>query len=192
MLNNLNDYHIILGSKSPRRKHLLAELDLNFEVQIIDTDESFPADMSIDEVAEYLAQKKALPFEAGLNNNKLVITADTIVALGNEILGKPADYNDAFEMLKKLSGKPHRVLTGVCISTKNKQHSFTAETTVYFKKLSDNEITYYLNQFEPYDKAGSYGIQEWIGYIAIERIEGSYFNVMGLPVQHLYEELQKF
>ncbi len=192
MLDKLKSYQIILASKSPRRKQLLAELGIQFTVESIDTEEDFPIDIPVEQVAEYLAVKKAKPFENRLNDISLIITADTIVVLGNEIMGKPDNYNEAYTMIEKLSGKAHRVLTGVCVMHKSKQECFTSSTTVYFKKLSHNEIDYYISHYRPYDKAGAYGIQEWIGYIAVERIEGSYFNVMGLPVQHLYEVLRQF
>lgn len=192
MLENINNYRIILASKSPRRKELLSQLGLNFVVETIDTDESFPSTMPVSEVANYLAIKKADPFKQRIGKNDLVITADTIVAIENEILGKPASPNEAVEMLQKLSGKTHVVYTGVCISGKHKSKSFTSATRVQFKVLTSSEIDYYITHYHPYDKAGAYGIQEWIGYIAVESIEGSYFNVMGLPVQHLYEELCVF
>jgi len=187
-----SDYKIILASKSPRRHELLAGLDLPFEVVIHEVDEVFPEGLSMEEIPVYLAKLKAVPFYGELSENTLVITADTIVWIDGMVLGKPNDYEHACEMLRHLSGKKHVVVTGVCLTTKDKQVAFAATTDVYFKDLSDAEIDYYLKNYHPYDKAGSYGVQEWIGYIAIERIEGSYFNVMGLPVQRLYEELQKF
>ena len=186
------NYKIILASKSPRRRELLQGLDLPFEVIIHEVDEIFPDDLPIDEIPVYLAKLKAEPFYDELTNDTLVITADTIVCIDDLVLGKPIDYEHASSMLRQLSGKKHIVITGVCLTTRNKQVSFSASTDVYFKNLTDSEIDYYLKNYQPYDKAGSYGVQEWIGYIAIERIEGSYFNVMGLPVQRLYEELIKF
>jgi septum formation protein len=192
MLSNLKDYRIVLASKSPRRKELLSGLGIEFEVQTLDTDESFPDELEVVEVAEYLAIKKSQPFFESINDNELIITADTIVVVDNIVLGKASGYNEAYQMLQQLSGKPHRVLTGICLLSKSKQVSFTSSSTVYFKKLSHQEIDHYISHYHPYDKAGAYGIQEWIGYIAVEKIEGSYFNVMGLPVQQLYEELRKF
>lgn len=192
MLQKLKAYKIILASKSPRRKQLLEELGIKFEVKTIDTDESYPVGLATNQIAEYLAIKKASPFEKNIDEQTMVITADTIVAIDDEILGKPANYNEAFTMLTNLSGKAHLVSTGVCISTKHKKKSFTSSTKVFFKTLTKAEIEHYIKQYQPFDKAGAYGIQEWIGYIAVERIEGSYFNVMGLPVQRLYEELCAF
>lgn len=192
MLENLDKYSIILASKSPRRKQLLQELGVKFKVVIKNVNEIFPGRMPVDEVPEYLAKIKAEPFINEIDTNTLVITSDTIVCVGGQILGKPANYSEAFAMLKQLSGRAHQVMTGVHLMSRNKSVSFTAITTVFFKSLSNNEIDYYLINYSPYDKAGAYGIQEWIGHIAVERIEGSYFNVMGLPIQHLYEELKKF
>lgn len=188
----LTDKKIILASKSPRRRELLAGLNIPFEVIIHEIDEVFPDGLSMEEIPVYLAKLKALPFDDELRDDTLVITADTIVWIDGTVLGKPDDYEHAAVMLRQLSGKKHVVVTGVCLTSKEKQVAFSATTDVYFKDLSDSEIDYYLNNYHPYDKAGSYGVQEWIGYIAIERIEGSYFNVMGLPVQRLYEELLKF
>ena len=188
----ITNYKIILASKSPRRKELLGGLDIPFEVVIHEVDEVFPDGLSVEEIPVYLAKLKAAPFYKELSDDTLVITADTIVWVDDTILGKPNDYEHAAAMLRQLSGKKHVVVTGVCLTTKDKQVSFSASTDVWFKNLTDSEIDYYLKNYEPYDKAGSYGVQEWIGYIAIEKIEGSYFNVMGLPVQRLYEELIKF
>jgi len=188
----INNYKIILASKSPRRKELLAGLDLPFEVIVHEVDEIFPDGLPMEEIPVYLAKLKAEPFFNELKNDTLVITADTIVWIDGIVLGKPNDYEHAAEMLRQLSGKKHVVVTGVCLTTKEKQVAFSASTDVWFKDLNNDEIDYYLKNYQPYDKAGSYGVQEWIGYIAIERIEGSYFNVMGLPVQRLYEELKKF
>ncbi len=188
----LENYSIILGSQSPRRRELFSGLNLPFSVEVREVDESFPDDMKSTEVAEYLAVLKAEPFRHDFTSDGLLITADTIVLIDGKILGKPVDYEHAFEMLQLLSGKKHVVITGVCITSKSRQTTFSDHTDVYFKTLTDVEIDYYLTHYHPYDKAGSYGVQEWIGYIAIERIEGSYFNVMGLPIQRLYEELLKF
>lgn len=193
MINDeLKKYEIILASKSPRRQQLLSDLGLSFSVEIIETPEIYPEDMDRYKIPAYLAEMKAGCFEANLQENKLIITADTIVWLEGKVLNKPENYSAGFEMLKSLSGKKHQVLTGVCILTKAKKKSFVVSTDVWFKELSDSEIHFYLENYKPYDKAGAYGIQEWIGYIGITRIEGSYFNVMGLPVSELYHELKKF
>ena len=186
------DYKIILASKSPRRHELLAGLDIPFEVVIHEVDEVFPEGLPMEEIPVYLAKLKAEPFVNEVDDETVVITADTIVWIEGEVLNKPNDYEHAFEMLRKLSGKKHVVVTGVCLTSKEKQVAFSDSTDVFFKDLTDHDIDYYLANYHPYDKAGSYGVQEWIGYIAINRIEGSYFNVMGLPVQRLYEELLKF
>jgi len=193
LLNKIANYEIILASKSPRRQFLLKELGLNFKVNVKEgIEENYPPELVGEEIAIYLAQLKADAYHEELNDNTIVITADTIVWINNEVLGKPENYDHAFEILKKLSGNCHEVITGVCLLSKTKRHIFTSLSKVYFKPLSDEEIKHYLDHFKPYDKAGAYGIQEWIGYIAIERIEGSYFNVMGLPVQKLYKELDCF
>lgn len=192
VLENLKDYRIILASKSPRRRQLLADLDIDFVTEIHEVDEVFPEGLPMEEIPQYLARLKAEPFVGTMKENDLVITSDTIVYVADEVLGKPADYNEAVAMLRKLSGRQHEVVTGVCLTSKTKQVSFAAVTDVFFKELSQEEIDYYITHYKPYDKAGAYGIQEWIGHIGIERIEGSYFNVMGLPVQHLYEELRKW
>jgi len=192
MLENLKDYKIILASKSPRRKELLGGLNLPFEVIIREVDEVFPEEIPMEEIPVYLAKLKAEPFLKEQEDNVLVITADTIVWIDGEVLGKPLDHQHAVEMLQKLSGRTHIVVTGVCLTSTEKQVAFSSLTHVHFKELSEKEIEYYLDLYHPYDKAGAYGVQEWIGYIAIDRIEGSYFNVMGLPVGRLYEELKKF
>jgi len=188
----LKDYKIILASKSPRRRQLLEGLNIPFEVVIHEVDEVFPDGLTMEEIPVYLAKLKAEPFTEELAHDALVITADTIVWIEDKVLGKPNDYEHAVEMLRQLSGKKHVVVTGVCLTSREKQVCFSATTDVYFKELSQSEIDYYLDNYRPYDKAGSYGVQEWIGYIAITHIEGSYFNVMGLPVQRLYEELRLF
>ena len=189
---DLKKYHLILASKSPRRQFLLKDLGLNFEVHTKEVDESFPAELKAEQIALYLCEKKAHAFDDELNDNSIVITADTIVWVDNQVLNKPENFDDAVRMLKLLSGKVHEVYTGVCLKSKDKLSSFYAVTKVHFKKLTDDEITYYISNFHPYDKAGAYGAQEWIGYIAVDKIEGSYFNVMGLPLKELYEELLKF
>lgn len=189
---DLKKYHFILASKSPRRQFLLKDLGLNFEVHTKEVDESFPETLKAREIPLFLCEKKANAFDGELNENTIVITADTIVWVDGHVLNKPENYEDAVRMLKILSGKMHEVYTGVCIKSKHKTKVFYSLTKVYFKPLSEHEIEYYIKNFHPYDKAGAYGAQEWIGYIAVEKIEGSYFNVMGLPVRELYEELLKF
>ncbi|WP_299699452.1 Maf family nucleotide pyrophosphatase [uncultured Pontibacter sp.] len=180
---------ILLASNSPRRKELLAGLGLEFEVRVKEVHEDFPEHLQREQVAEFLASHKADAYIADLQN-EVLITADTIVCLGERILNKPVDALEAFEMLKALSGTHHEVITGVCILTKNSKTIFHDVTTVYFKKLGEEEINYYIEHYQPFDKAGAYGIQEWIGKIGIEKIEGSYFNVVGLPVQKLYTYLK--
>ncbi|MCT4602701.1 MAG: Maf-like protein [Marinifilum sp.] len=192
MLNNLKDYHLILASQSPRRHQMMKELGLEFEIKTKEVEEVYPDGLSPKEIPAYLAELKALAFESDLKNNELVITADTIVCVDDWILGKPKDREDAFKMLSALSGKSHQVISGVCLKSKEKKVSFATTTNVHFKKLSTEEIDYYIDNYKPFDKAGAYGIQEWIGFIGINGIEGSYFNVVGLPIQKLYEELSKF
>jgi len=183
---------IILASQSPRRKMLLQGLGIDFEVKPSPADETYPAGLNYEEVAEYIAKQKALHFPKDeLPEHFILITADTVVCLDNEILGKPKDEADAIAMLRKLSGRKHEVITGVVITTATAQNSFSDKTDVYFKDLTEAEIAYYVENYRPLDKAGAYGIQEWIGYIGITRIDGSFFNVMGLPVQRVYEELRK-
>jgi septum formation protein len=181
---------LLLASNSPRRKELLAGLGLSFEVRVKEVHEEFPEHLQRAEVAEYLASHKADAYQDDLTNEAL-LTADTIVCLGDRILNKPADFEEAFEMIRALSGNCHEVITGVCVLTAESKTVFHDITKVYFKELSDSEITYYIQNYKPYDKAGAYGIQEWIGMVGIEKIEGSYFNVVGLPVQKLYEQLFK-
>ncbi|MFP4556261.1 MAG: Maf-like protein [Bacteroidales bacterium] len=189
----LKDIKLVLASKSPRRQHLLAELCVPFEVRLNgEVDESYPSNLLHIEIPVYLARKKAEPLKKTLAGNEVLITSDTIVWCDGEVLGKPTDRNDAIAMLKELSGKRHDVITGVSILFNGIEHSFSATTQVFFKELTHEEIIYYVDKYKPYDKAGAYGIQEWIGYIGVERIHGSYFNVMGLPVQKLYTELIKF
>lgn len=190
-LNVLKNYNIILASKSPRRQNLLHELGIDFTIKTRSVDELYPAELKKQDIPVYLAKLKADAFN-DLSKNDLLITADTIVWVNDHILEKPKDYQDAFQMLKTLSNNKHTVYTGVCLKSMASEKSFWAETDVFFRKLDDEEIAYYLENYKPYDKAGSYGIQEWIGYIAIEKINGSYFNVMGLPIQKLYDELKKY
>lgn len=188
----LKKYHFILASKSPRRQYLLKELGLNFDIHIKEVDESFPPHLKAQEIPLFLSEKKANAFETELAEEEIVITSDTIVWIDNQVLNKPVDKADAIRMLQLLSGKMHEVYTGVCLKSKQKMKSFYACTKVYFKPLSMWEIEYYIKNYSPYDKAGAYGAQEWIGYIAVEKIEGSYFNVMGLPLKELYEQLLIF
>lgn len=191
MLDNLKKYRIILASASPRRRELLAGLDVDFEVRTLpDVDESFPADLQGGDIPLYISRKKADAYRPCMAADELVITADTIVWLGDVALGKPVDEEDARRMLRNMSGKTHSVFTGVTITTKETQRSFVAQSDVTFAALSDDEIDYYITKYKPMDKAGSYGAQEWIGYIGMSNIVGSYFNVMGLPVQRLYNELK--
>lgn len=190
---HITDYHVVLASQSPRRQKLLRELGLEFEIRTKKgIEEVFPPGLQAHEIALHLAELKAKSFYDDLKTNELLITADTIVWQEGQVLNKPENAAQAAQMLEKLSGNSHRVITGVCLTTLQKQACFRAETKVYFKKLGENEINYYISAYQPFDKAGAYGIQEWIGYIGIEKIEGSYFNVVGLPVQRLYEELIKF
>ena len=190
-MNWLPGYNYILASKSPRRQELLRELGINFSVEILDVDESYPESLYREEIAVYLAELKAKPFAGKLDKNALLITADTIVWLNGEVFGKPVDRNDAIEILKKLSDNEHQVISGVCLTSAQKQKSFFSVSNVRFKKLSESEINFYIDEYKPYDKAGAYGIQEWIGYIGCTGLKGSYFNVMGLPVQRIYEELRQ-
>ncbi|MCC8096581.1 MAG: Maf-like protein [Tannerellaceae bacterium] len=193
MLANLNKYRIILGSASPRRKELLAGLGLSFDVKPMpDLDESYPSTLGVNEILLYIACQKAEAYIQTLADNELLITADTIVWLMGKVLGKPSGREEAIRMLQMLSAKTHEVITGVCITTKEKRQVFSVSSMVRFYHLSQEDILYYVDTYKPYDKAGAYGIQEWIGYIGVEAIEGSFFNVMGLPVQRLYQELKKF
>ena len=193
VLENLKNKKIFLASKSPRRKQLLEDAGFKFEIITFkEVEEIVPKNIANNEVAIYLSELKANAYKNDLLRNEILISADTIVCLENEILGKPKDYADAFKMLSNLSGKEHKVITGVTICSNTKQVSFAGETLVKFKNLTEAEIDYYITNYKPYDKAGAYGIQEWIGYIGITQIKGSYFNVMGLPVQKVYEILSRF
>ncbi len=193
MLTNLNKYKILLASKSPRRRELLSQLRIPFNVITIGgIDESFPDSIPAIEVPQYISEMKADAYHPMIKENDLVITADTMVICGDRIMGKPKDMTEAKEMLRFLSGKTHCVATGVTISTQNRRTSFTTVTDVTFADISDDEITYYVENFLPLDKAGAYGIQEWIGVVAVSGIKGSYYNVMGLPAHRLYQELKLF
>ncbi len=194
MINNrLNGRRIILASQSPRRQYLLKELGIDFEICSTHVRESYPDGLTPAAIAVFLAELKANTFDnSRLDKDAIVITADTIVSIGGEILGKPRNYTEATQMLRKLSGREHDVITAVCLKSKARMKVFHVLSTVLFKTLSQEEIDYYIDNFKPFDKAGGYGVQEWIGYIGIRKIEGSFFNVMGLPVKELYEELLKF
>ena len=185
-----SDYKIILASNSPRRRELLTGLGLAFEVRVLEgVDERYPESLPADDVAEYIAAEKAEAYRSVMQPDELLITADTVVICDGEVLGKPVDEADACRMLRQLSGKTHHVVTGVCLTTTNDQRRFSVTTEVTFKPLTDSEIRYYVDNYHPLDKAGAYGIQEWIGYIGCTGLRGSYYNVMGLPVQRIYTEL---
>jgi len=193
MLDNLKKYRIILASNSPRRKELLAGLDIDFTVRVMPgISESYPAGTPVTDIPLYIAQEKAEAYRQQMGKGELVITADTVVIVDDTVLGKPTNDDDARRMLRILSGRTHQVITGVSLTTTEKQRNFAVTTNVTFKSLSEEEIGYYVKTYQPTDKAGAYGIQEWIGYIGVTRLEGSYFNVMGLPVQRIYNELQTF
>lgn len=186
------NYHIVLASNSPRRKELLGGLGLDYEVRTLPgIDESYPDTLQGEEIPVYISSKKASAYLDALKDNELLIAADTIVWLDGRVLGKPADEEEARQMLRDLSGKTHQVITGVTLATTVFRKSFASVSQVTFASLTEEEISYYVSHYHPMDKAGSYGVQEWIGFIGVERIEGSYFNVMGLPVQRLYKELKK-
>lgn len=186
------DYKIILASASPRRQQLMRDAGFEFEVRLKETEEIYPETLVPMEVPVYLSRLKAAAFADEIKEGELLITADTIVCLGAKILGKPKNREHAIEILSQLSGQKHTVVTGVCLTTCHKQQTFSSFTDVYFKELTEDEIIYYIDRYKPFDKAGAYGIQEWIGYIGIKRIDGSFYNVMGLPVQQLYTTLQNF
>jgi septum formation protein len=186
---NLSKYHIILASGSPRRQQFFKDLGLDFEVRLKPVVEEFPKRLRHFEISDYLAQLKVIPFKDTLNNHDILITSDTIVWHNNEALGKPKNELEAFQMLKSMSNATHDVITSVCFTTNQLQKTVNATTKVTFKALTDAEINYYINTFKPFDKAGAYGIQEWIGKIGITHIEGSYFNVMGLPTHMVYKTL---
>jgi len=192
MLKNiLQQRHLILASGSPRRKSILQDLNLEFEIRTKEVDESYPNHLKGKEISEYLAKLKAFPFLSELNPNQILITADTIVWLQGQALGKPDSVDEAIAMLKLISGKTHEVISSVALTTTSKQVIVSDITKVIFKELSDDEINYYIENFKPFDKAGAYGIQEWLGFIGIKRIEGSYLNVVGFPVQKFYEALHE-
>lgn len=190
--DRLKEYRIILASRSPRRQQMLRELGLKFEIVIKEYDEVYPDNLTGEEIARYISYEKAALFKNDLCEKEIVITADTIVWCNNQVLGKPIDREDAARILKEISGNTHDVITGVSVRSDKKEITFSETTRVTFERLSDDEIYFYIDNFKPYDKAGAYGIQEWIGLVACSRIEGSYFNVVGLPVQKLFKELIKF
>lgn len=192
-MNFITDrYEVILASKSPRRQALLKEIVPEFSIMLRDTAETYSPTLKGAQIVEHLANLKASAFDDELADNQLLITADTIVWIDDMVLGKPKGRSGAIAMLQQLSGRKHTVYTGVCLKTNQKKRVFSVATDVFFRPLSDDEIEYYVDKYQPFDKAGSYGVQEWIGYVGVERIEGSYFNVMGLPVQRLYQELKEF
>lgn len=193
MLSNLQKYEILLASNSPRRRELLAGLDIEYRVTALpEVDESYPATLSGEEIPLYISQEKAAAYRNQMKENTLLITADTIVWLDGRVYGKPHDLDDAKAMLRALSGKTHTVITGVTLTSMQKQVSFAVSTEVDFAPLTDDEIDYYVDRYRPLDKAGAYGVQEWIGYIGVTGLHGSYYNVMGLPIQRLYTELKRF
>ncbi len=188
----INQFKIILGSQSPRRKELLSGIDIPFEIRIPDVDESFPDSLPKEVIAEYIAELKWRALIEKASEKELILCCDTIVVIDDEILGKPANKEEGLVMLRKLSGKKHIVISGVVMGTKHKKISFSDETQVYFAHLEEDELIYYLENYAPYDKAGSYGVQEWIGMMAIEKMEGSFYNVMGLPVHKVYRALKNW
>ncbi len=189
---NTNNWNIILASQSPRRKQLLEQLGYTFTQKSKDTDESFSKEIPLREVAEHLSVKKAAAFAEEIKHRDLIIASDTIVLIDNEILNKPNTNQETFAMLAKLSGKQHEVITGVCLKSKAKEMSFSVSTTVFFEELKKEEINYYIEKYKPFDKAGAYGIQEWIGLIGVSKIEGSFYNVMGFPTKEVYEAIERF
>jgi septum formation protein len=192
VIDELRKYRIILASRSPRRLELMKDMGLRFDVAIREFEESYPEALKGEEIALFLARQKAISFKNEISVNEIVITADTIVWCNNNVLGKPADSDTARKMIRELSGNTHEVITGVTLLSSTKERTFADSTKVTFEKLTEEEISFYVEKYKPFDKAGAYGIQEWIGIAACSRIEGSYFNVVGLPVQKLYRELYEF
>ena len=190
-MHSIKNYKLILASASPRRQQLMKDAGFTFEVRLKNVEEKYPQEIHLENVPEYLSKVKASAFREELKADEVLITADTVVCIHDRILGKPADRKEAISMLQELSGNRHLVVTGVSVTTRTEQLSFSSRTDVFFKRLSNEEIEFYVDTYKPFDKAGAYGIQEWIGYIGIERIEGSFYNVMGLPIQKLYETLRK-
>lgn len=191
-LENIQHYKIVLASNSPRRRELLSGLNLEYTVRVLpDIDESYPDTLKGEEIPMYISREKAEAYRNSMAEDELIITADTVVCINEKVLGKPQTLEEAKEMLRELSGKTHQVITGVCLMTCGLQRTFSATTQVTFDVLTEDEIEFYVEKFRPLDKAGAYGVQEWIGFVGVSRLEGSYFNVMGLPVQRLYQELKK-
>lgn len=191
-LENIQHYKIVLSSNSPRRRELLSGLNLEYTVRVLpDIDESYPDTLKGEEIPMYISREKAKAYRNSMAEDELIITADTVVCINEKVLGKPRTQEEAKEMLRELSGKTHQVITGVCLMTCGLQRTFSATTQVTFDVLTEDEIEFYVEKFRPLDKAGAYGVQEWIGFVGVSRLEGSYFNVMGLPVQRLYQELKK-
>ena len=190
-MHSIKNYKLILASASPRRQQLMKDAGFTFEVRLKNVEEKYPQELHWENVPEYLSKVKASAFREELKADEVLITADTVVCIHDRILGKPADRKEAISMLQELSGNRHLVVTGVSVTTRTEQLSFSSRTDVFFKRLSNEEIEFYVDTYKPFDKAGAYGIQEWIGSIGIERIEGSFYNVMGLPIQKLYETLRK-
>ena len=191
-LENIQHYKIVLASNSPRRRELLSGLNLEYPVRVLpDIDESYPDTLKGEEIPMYISREKAEAYRNSMAEDELIITADTVVCINEKVLGKPRTQEEAKEMLRELSGKTHQVITGVCLMTCGLQRTFSATTQVTFDVLTEDEIEFYVEKFRPLDKAGAYGVQEWIGFVGVSRLEGSYFNVMGLPVQRLYQELKK-
>lgn len=191
-LENIQHYKIVLASNSPRRRELLSGLNLEYTVRVLpDIDESYPDTLKGEEIPMYISREKAGAYRNSMAEDELIITADTVVCINEKVLGKPRTQEEAKEMLRGLSGKTHQVITGVCLMTCGLQRTFSATTQVTFDVLTEDEIEFYVEKFRPLDKAGAYGVQEWIGFVGVSRLEGSYFNVMGLPVQRLYQELKK-
>lgn len=191
-LENIQHYKIVLASNSPRRRELLSGLNLEYTVRVLpDIDESYPDTLKGEEIPMYISREKAEAYRNSMAEDELIITADTVVCINEKVLGKPCTLEEAKEMLRELSGKTHQVITGVCLMTRDLQRTFSATTQVTFDVLTEDEIEFYVEKFRPLDKAGAYGVQEWIGFVGVSRLEGSYFNVMGLPVQRLYQELKK-
>ena len=192
LADTLKNYNILLGSKSPRRQQFLEDLGLSFTSVSIDVEEEYPKYLHGNEITSFLAELKADAYENILDDNEILITADTIVRASGKVLGKPKDVNDAKKMLNFLSERQHEVITSVCLKTKNKTKTISDTTIVHFKKLTEEEIDFYIENYKPFDKAGAYGIQEWLGYIAVEKIEGSFYTVMGFPVHKFYKEIMEF
>lgn len=191
-LENIQHYKIVLASNSPRRRELLSGLNLEYTVRVLpDIDESYPDTLKGEEIPMYISREKAEAYRNSMAEDELIITADTVVCINEKVLGKPQTLEEAKEMLRELSSKTHQVITGVCLMTRDLQRTFSATTQVTFDVLTEDEIEFYVEKFRPLDKAGAYGVQEWIGFVGVSRLEGSYFNVMGLPVQRLYQELKK-